>query len=270
MWVALAACGDDGARHIVDGQGSGSGSAGPSGGVVFYVYPGSADVYAYAYFTTMIDVSLPSDCVQTVQGGCQLTTCATPYAGATGTYLPAGTITVVGGVPATTYTLTQSAMNTYTYGPLDNDAIFNDGDTITVAGTGAGTGGAMVPAFSQPLTIPTLPQITAPLTTVTAPRTSDFPISWTGGAHLDTSMFELYQMTPYEVLACSVTGTANSGTTTLPSTLLEKMTPGTLTLIGVSTAVTTAKVGDFPTTFAVGGELGNSDGDVYVGKVTLQ
>jgi hypothetical protein len=263
MWVVLAACnGDDGARHIVDGQGSGSGGA--LGAVSFDIYPDSS-VFATAGFATMIDKTLPSDCAQTVQGGCQLTLCTSPYVGGASTYVSAGTITVVGGTPTTTYTLDPSAMNTYTYGPTDSDAVFNDGDTITVAGTGAA-----VPAFSQVLTIPTIPKITTPAATATVPRASDLTVTWTGGNRLAVTEFELYQMSATEVLTCSVTDIANSGTTTLPSSLLEMMTPGEFSMIGFGIATTTATVGEFPTTFAVGGDLLDVAGGLYVGNLTLQ
>jgi hypothetical protein len=265
MSVVLAACnGDDGARHIVDGQGSGSGSGSARGAVSFDVYP-DGSVYATAAFATMIDATLPSDCTQTVQGGCQLTLCTSPYVAGASTYVSAGTITAVGGTPTTTYTLDPSEMNTYTYGPVDGNAVFSDGDTITVAGTGAA-----VPAFSQALTIPTIPKITAPATTATVPRASDLTVTWTGGNRLAVTEFELYQMAATEVLTCAVTDTANSGTTTLPSTLLEMMTPGTFNMIGFSVATTTAMVGEFPTTFAVGGDLLDGAGGLYVGNLTLQ
>jgi hypothetical protein len=267
MWVLLAACnGDDGARHIVDGQGSGSGSAGPIGEVSFDIYPDSSQVYASAYFATVIDTTLPSYCTQSVQGGCQLTLCSQPFVGGTGTYASAGTITVVGGTPATTYTLVPTDKNAYTYGPLDNTAVFSDGDTVIVAGTG-GT----VPAFSQALTIPTIPQITAPAMIANVPRASDLTVAWTGGNHLAFASFEIYKTTPtYEVLVCSVTDTANSGSMILPSTLLEMMTPGAVTGIGFGDTTTTAMVGEFQTTFSVGGDLVGPDGDVYVGRLTLQ
>lgn len=267
MWVVLAACnGDDGARHIVDGQGSGSGSAGPIGEVAFDIYPDSSPVYASAYFATVIHTTLPADCTQAVQGGCQLTLCSSPFVGGTDTYISAGTITVVGGTPATTYTLVATEKNAYTYGPTDNIAVFNDGDTITVAGTGA-----EVPAFSQALTIPTIPQITAPAAIATVPRTSDLTVTWTGGTRLAAMSFEIYKTTPtYEVLACSVIDTANSGSMILPSTLLEMMTPGVVSGIGFGAATTAAMVGDFHTTFAVGGDFLDVNGDLYVGKLTLQ
>src|SRR5664279_4416698 len=117
MWVALAACnGDDGARHIVDGQGSGS-AAGPVGFVQVVIEDGGS-IYGAAGFSTVPgSATLPPTCTATTVGTCTLTTCTTTPTTPAVAYDDAGAIMFAG--TAATVALVEAADHSYRYGPDD-------------------------------------------------------------------------------------------------------------------------------------------------------
>jgi hypothetical protein len=265
LWMIglFAACGgDDKARHIVDGQGSGSGATPDYVSVSLSAGDFTASA---AFYATAPDTSLPAQCTSTVQGSCTFTLCSStptygPYA-----YLSAGTISVIGGTPPTTYSMSPTATNTYTYGPTGTDTVFDDGDMLTVSGTGA-----TIPAFSQSMTLPGIPTVTAPATSGSFPRSTDLTVSWSGADHLGTIFTEIYETAPYEVLSCTVPATDSTGSVAMPTALLQMMTAGPSFLVVDGFSTTTANVGDRPTTFAIGVNLLDVDGDDYYGRLTLQ
>ena len=154
MFGLLAACGgDDGGQPIVDGQGSGSGSATGFGGAVTLVLEDEGSVYASAAFYNGTP-TLPPSCTTVTDGPCSLTTCPTPPTPAV-TYDDAGAITITGGTPTTVMALGEAADHSYTYPLQDTGTIYTG--TFAIAGTGA-----IVPAFTQSVTMPTAIEVDAP------------------------------------------------------------------------------------------------------------
>ncbi|MGH7282068.1 MAG: hypothetical protein ACRELY_11130 [Polyangiaceae bacterium] len=156
----------------------------------------------------------------------------------------AGTLTISGGTPSDVVTLTLQADHAYE-GFAADASVFETGTPVTFMGTGAA-----VPAFSQTLTLPSLPTLTSPTIssgTLTIDRTTDFAMTWSGG---NADVVAVSILSSNKQIACEFPATASSGV--IPSTLLTHLSAGSAQMSFLAYAKVIANEGAYVVRFQAG------------------
>ena len=205
-------------------------------------------VSAGAGFST--PASQPDSCPVVNAGDCILFDCAV---GQTHEYAidsaNPGTLTVAGGAPNEVVPLTLQQDHAYEGFAFDA-SVFAPATTITFRATGD-----VVPAFTQTLTLPSLPTLSSPVTSsgmITIDRGSDFQVTWSGGSADVVGVAILGTGSPKQI-ACEFPSAASSGV--VPSVLLTHLASGSAQISFLAYASVITSEGAYVVRFQAGNLL---------------
>ena len=257
LFLALAGCGDDGVRHIVDSALTPT----VTSSLAFATYPDGRG-YAAGYFTTR--TSLAPNCTLTEVGPCQIQTCTGTPPSRVGD--SAGSVTIMGGEPPQSIELVPDASNLYGY-PMSGALgfSFHEGTQVVFGATGA-----TVPAFSGSLGFPRLPTMSAPTIGSTTPRDADLVFQWPTEATIDSASLSIVDSTQTYAVCGYADLPATTRELTVPAALLGMLQPGSISFAIGMYASTQVTSGAYTIELYAGGEPSAPNGASFEGALILQ